>query len=206
MSSFLLAATSSWFQPLVWTDYRLALLFMVLFPLVLLIWAFVKKAEAMVHLLVIYWRVASLLAINIYLMIAALPISFGIAFLGRVLIPLSLWFWVDLNDEIEDRPESPLKVVFSSWRWAVSIYSGVGAIGQLAFMNCAFKSQGDLIDEPLCRVWLDAPWMFKEIFHSHTSPQFLGFLGLVGLVVYVFYLSYFVMIKFARQGRSATGR
>jgi hypothetical protein len=119
---------------------------------------------------------------------------------------MSLWFWVDLNEEIDDRPESPLKVVFSSWRWAVSVYSGLGAIAQLAFINCAFKSQGQLIDEPVCRVWLDAPWLFKEVFHHHTSPQFLGFLGLVALVIYVFYLSYFVLIKLAKQGRSATGQ
>lgn len=206
MSSFLLAATSPWFQPLVWTDYRLAVLFTVLLPLILLIWAFVKKADAMVRLLIIYWRVASLLAITVYLMIAALPISFGLSLLARVLIPLSLWFWVDLNEEIDDRPQSSLKLSFSSWRWAVSVYSILGAIAQIPFITCAFKSQSQLMDESSCRVWLDAPWLFKEIFHHNTNAQFLGFLGLVGLVIYVIYLSYFVLIKLGKQGRSATGQ
>jgi len=206
MSSFLLAATSPWFQPLVWTDYRLALLFTVLLPLILLIWAFVEKADAMVRLLIIYWRVASLLAITVYLMIAALPISFGVSLLGRVLIPLSLWFWVDLNEEIDDRTQSPLKLSFSSWRWAVTVYSILGAIAQLPFITCAFKSQSQLMDQSFCRVWLDAPWLYKEIFHHNTNGQFLGFLGLVGLVVYVLYLSYFVLIKLGKQGRSATGQ
>ena len=34
---------------LVWTDYRLAVLFMVSFPLVLLVWAAVKKNEPISH-------------------------------------------------------------------------------------------------------------------------------------------------------------
>lgn len=206
MSSFLLAVNSPWFQPLVWTDYRLAVLFTILIPLILLIWAFVEKAEAMVRLLIIYWRVASLLAITVYLMIAALPISFGVSLLARALIPVSLWFWVDLNEEIDDRPQSPLKLSFTSWRWAVTIYSALGAIAQIPFINCSFKSQSQLMDEPFCRVWLDAPWMYKDIFHHNGNVQFLGFLGLVGLVVYVIYLSYFVLIKLGKQGRSATGQ
>ena len=48
-----------WYRPLVWMDYRLAVLFTVLIPLILLLWAFIQKAQAMQRLLVIYWRVSS---------------------------------------------------------------------------------------------------------------------------------------------------
>ena len=205
MLSFLAVLTSAWFQPLVWMDYRLAVLFTVILPLILLVWAFVEKADAMVRLLIIYWRVASLLAITLYLMIAALPVSFMSSPLARFLVPMSLWFWIDLNEEIADRPPSPLKLIFMAWRWAVTVYSGLGVLAQLPFITCAFKSQSQVIDDPFCRVWLDPPWLYKEIFHSHTNLQFLGFLGLVGLVIYVLSLSYFVLIKFAKNGRSATG-
>jgi len=63
------------------------------------------KAEAIQRLLTIYWRVSSLLAITIYLLIAALPVGFISGLMARILIPISLWFWVDLNEEIEDQPE-----------------------------------------------------------------------------------------------------
>jgi len=46
-----------------------------------------------------------LLAITIYLLIAALPVGFISGLMARILIPISLWFWVDLNEEIEDQPE-----------------------------------------------------------------------------------------------------
>ena len=106
-------------------DYRLAVLFTVILPLILLIWAFAKRSEAIERLLIIYWRVSSLLAITVYLMIGNLPIAFMSGFLARILIPLGLWFWVDLNEEIDEIPQRPLKLSFTAWRWAVSIYSAV---------------------------------------------------------------------------------
>lgn len=192
-------------ESLVWMDYRLALLFAVVTPLILLIWAFIQKVEAIQRLLVIYWRVSSLLAITVYLMIAALPISFLTSILARILIPVCLWFWVDLNEELEDMQPSALKLSFTSWRWALSIYSGLGALLFIPFLRCAFLETKGLIADQTCRIWLDPPWMFKEIFHPNWTPEFLGFLGLSGLVVYMICLGYFVVVKLGRQGRSATG-
>jgi Protein of unknown function (DUF3177) len=191
-----------WFRPLVWMDYRLLVLFAVIIPLILTIWAFVQKAESMQRLLFIYWRVASLLAITVYLMIAEFGISFLTGLMARILIPVSLWFWVDLNDEIEYQQSGPLKLIFTSWRWAVSVYCALGAIAYLPFLGCAFSNQA--IASPNCRVWLEAPLLFKEYFHPNSKPGFLGFLGIIGLIIYVLYLSYFVLIKLGKQGRSAT--
>ncbi|MEG3940119.1 MULTISPECIES: DUF3177 family protein [unclassified Microcoleus] len=205
MLSLLLAATGPWFQPLVWMDYRLSVLLTISIPLVVLIWAVFDKADAIARLLVIYWRVASLLAITLYLMMAALPVSFVSSVIARALIPACLWFWQDLNDEIADRPQSPLKLAFTAWRWAITVFSGLGALAQIAFLNCAFKSQIQVIDEPFCRIWLDPPWLYKQMFHPNLTPQFLGLLGMTGLAIYVIYLSYFVLIKIGKQGRSATG-
>lgn len=206
MLSLLLAATGPWFQPLVWMDYRLSVLLTVSIPLVVLIWAVVNKADAIVRLSIIYWRVASLLAITLYLMMAAVPVSFVSSVIARALIPASLWFWADLNEEIADRPQSPLKLAFTAWRWAITVYSGLGAIVQIPFLTCAFKSQNQVIDEPFCRIWLDPPWLYKQMFHPNTNPTFLGFLAMAGLGIYVVYLSYFVLIRLGKQGRSATGQ
>lgn len=191
-----------WLQPLVWTDYRLAVLFAVILPLVLLIWSFVQKAEAMQRLLTIYWRVASLLAITIYLMIGGIPVSFVSSIMARILIPISLWFWVDLNEEINDQPRSPLKLTFTSWRWAMSVYSILGALFTIPFLRCALSREA--IATPSCRVWLEPPLLYKEYFHANSAAQFLGFLGVVCLIIYVICLGYFVFVKLGRHGRSAT--
>jgi hypothetical protein len=191
-----------WFRPFVWIDYRLAVLFLVVIPLILLIWAFVQKAEAIQRLLAIYWRVSSLVAITVYLMIAQYPVSFIAGLIAQILIPISLWFWVDLNDEIEYQTSGSLKFIFTSWRWATTVYCILGTLAFIPFLSCAFS--GNVLKTSYCRVWFEAPLLFKEYFHANSKAEFLGFLGITSLVIYVLYLSYFVLIKLGKQGRSAT--
>ncbi|MBD6617131.1 DUF3177 family protein [Komarekiella sp. 'clone 1'] len=191
-----------WLRPFIWIDYRVAVLFAVIIPLILLIWAFVQKVEGIQRLLGIYWRVSSLLAITVYLMIAQYPVSFISGLMALILIPISLWFWVDINDEIEYQTSGALKLVFTSWRWAMSVYCILNALAFIPFLGCAFSQ--NVANAPYCRLWFEAPLLFKEYFHPNTKPGFLGFLAIISLVVYVIYLSYFVLIKLGKQGRSAT--
>lgn len=188
-------------QSLVWTDYRLAVLFTVLLPLILLVWALIARAEVIQQLLVIYWKVSSLLAITVYLMIAGLPFSFLTAVVARVLMPVSLWFWADLNEEIREQPFSLRKLAFTAWRWGITFYCGLGVIFQLPFLRCAF-SQSAFASES-CQVWLEAPTLFRQSFHAGFTPGFLGFWAILALVIYVLTLSYFIFVKLGRQGRSA---
>ena len=191
-----------WFRPFVWIDYRLAVLFLVIIPLILLIWAFVQKTEGIQRLLAIYWRVSSLVAITIYLMIAQYPVSFLSGLMAQILIPISLWFWVDINDEIEYQTSGSLKFIFTSWRWATTVYCFLGTLAFIPFLGCAFS--GSVMKTAYCRVWFEIPLLFKEYFHANSKAEFLGFLGITSLVIYVVYLSYFVLIKLGKQGRSAT--
>ena len=190
-----------WFQPLVWVDYRLALLFTLIFPFFLLIWAIFSQVEAIQRLMILYWRVASLLMISLYLMIPGWPIAFVTSFLARILIPISLWFWVDINDEIKDLPGSGLKMGLMSWRWAITLYCTLGAIATLPFLSCTFSAGA--MDSSFCQVWLKAPWQYQATIHPNLSAGFIGFLGMVGLVVYVLYLAYFLVFRLGKQGRSA---
>lgn len=194
--------------PIIWADYRLALIFLVFLPLLLLLWAFVSRVEAIQRLLIIYWKVSSLLVVTILLMIAALPISFLAGWLARILVPICLWFWIDLNEDIADmQPWRPLKVTFNAWRWAVTIYSGAGAVFGIFFLRCALSTKSSLLlEESLCRLWLEPAWGFREYFLMGYTPAFLGFFGILGLLVYVVILGYFVMVNLGRQGRSATGQ
>lgn len=195
-----------WLTNLVWTDYRLAVLFLVLLPLVLLVWALIKKVQPIQHLLMIYWRVASLLAITTYLFIGAYSVGFISGWLARILIPLALWFWLDLNEEITELPKTALKTVFTAWRWAASLYCGLGAIAQVFTLRCAFLSSQAMVGDPFCRVWLDPPWLFRSTFSPTSKPYTLGLLAAIALGIYVLCLGYFVFIRLGKQGRSATGQ
>ena len=188
-----------WYQPFIWMDFRLAVIFTVLIPLILLFWAFAQKTEVIQNLLIIYWRVASLLAIAVYLQIASLPISFVVGFVAQVSIPISLWFWADLNDEIMDLTPRPLKLAFTSWRWATTIYTSLGALFTLPFLGCAFGS-GKSAE---CQAWFEPSWLYYQFFHANSNPAFLGLLGTLGLIIYTLYLVYFLVIRLGKQGRSA---
>ncbi|MGB3296738.1 MAG: DUF3177 family protein [Phormidesmis sp.] len=188
-------------RSLVWADYRLALLFTVFIPLTLLIWSWVAKSDPISLLLTIYWRVASLLAITVYLMIGGWSVSFVTAFFSKLLIPISLWFWADLNEEVREQPRRSLNLGFNAWRWAISIYCAVGAIIQLSFIRCAFSTAA--FGSASCQAWLEPSLIYKDYIHSGLTNGFLGFWGLLGLAIYVVCFGYFLIVKLGRQGRSA---
>lgn len=188
-------------RSLVWLDYRLAVLFTVFLPLALLIWAFVQKNEPIQRLLVIYWKVASLLMITVYLMIGGFSLSFVAALMARILIPISLWFWVDLNEEIREQPGSLLKLVSTAWRWAVTLYNILGAAILIPFLPCAFS--GSRFASADCQTWLEPPLLYREYFHGGYTQGFLGFFGILGLVIYMACLAWFVFVRLGKQGRQA---
>ena len=190
-----------WFRPLVWLDYRLALIFTIILPIVLLIWSVLKRSEAIQQLLIIYCRVASLLIITLYLMIPSWPIAYFTGVAALILIPISLWFWVDLNDEIKDSRQTALKTVTTSWRWAVTIYCSLGVMVFIPFLSCGFAAGA--VETPFCEVWLHAPWHYKNLIHPNINTGFLGFLGIIGLAGYILYFAYFLFFRLAKQGRSA---
>ena len=202
-----------WFQPFIWTDYRLAILFTVIIPLILSIWALLKQVDAIGRLFIIYWRVASLLLITVYLLAPAWvgensafeafcgQVGFIAALAARILIPISLWFCVELNDEIKDLPGSFLKLMVTSWRWAVTVYGSIGAMVKVPFLSCAMSP--DSLETPFCQAWILAPVGYWALVHGDATPSFMGFMGLLGLSIYVLYCAYFLLIRLGKQGRSA---
>ncbi|WP_448381087.1 DUF3177 family protein [Gloeomargarita sp.] len=194
--------SATWLTTLVWMYYRLAVLVYVVVPLGLLVWAWSQRARAIVTLLRIYWQVASLLMITVYLLIAALPVGFWTSLVAQVLLPVSLWFWLDVNEEIEERP-GWLARVTNLWRWVVTWAAGLGAVAMVPFLGCGLKSMNALLADAQCRVWLEAPWGYRELLHPGTPPADLGFWGMVGLIVYGFCLAYFLLVRLAKQGRTA---
>lgn len=191
-------------QSLVWTNYRLAVFFTVLFPLGLMIWSFVKNAHAMSKLLIIYWRVASLLLITVYLMMAENSLGYITGWIALGLIPVSLWFWVDLNEEIIDQ-KGLLKTLFTAWRWGVSIYCAIAFIFQITALNCVFSASALASEE--CQAWLKPSIGFGKVFHSDLAEASgrLGLVAVAGLIIYGLYFINFLTLRLSKKGRSATG-
>ena len=187
-------------RQLVWLDYRLALLFTVLIPFGLLVWAFRSDSEAIRKSLLLYWRVASLLLITIYLAIGSLGISYISGIVALVLIVLALWFWQDLNEDIEASRKS-LKPIYLGWRWATTVYCVLSVGFRLLFANCAFINAEQLGD--ICKTWFEPPLSFSTTFHNGVPVENLAFVGAVGGIVYILYLFFFLAFSLPKTGRIA---
>ncbi|MEA5477396.1 DUF3177 family protein [Pseudanabaena galeata UHCC 0370] len=187
-------------RQLVWLDYRLALLFLVFIPFGLLVWALRSDSEAIKRSLLLYWRVASLVLITIYLAIGSLGISYISGILAAILIVLALWFWQDLNEDIEASRKS-LTPIYLGWRWATTVYCSLSAVFRLMFANCAFMNFEQLSD--ICKIWFEPPLSFSTTFHNGVPVENLAFAGAVGGIVYILYLFVFLAFSLPKTGRIA---
>jgi hypothetical protein len=197
------------YRSLVWLDYRLAVLFSVGLPLVLLVWAAVRREGALVRLLGIYWKVASLLLITTLLLTDQRPLGFVLSPLAQLLVVVSLWFWVDLNEELADLPPwRPLPLTLRIWRWAVSVWAVVGALFSATALGCTNQAA---MAQLRCAVWLRPPQdlhagverVFDFVFGGEWTPAVAAFIGYVGLVAYVVGLLQWLLVRLPRQGRVA---
>lgn len=203
------AVPDSLYRSLVWLDYRLAVLFSVGMPFVLLVWAALRREGALVRLLGIYWKVASLLLITTLLLTDQRPLGFLLSPLAQLLVVVSLWFWVDLNEELADLPPwRPLPLTLRIWRWGVSVWAMVGAVFSATALGCANQPA---MAQARCAVWLRPPLglhagverVFDFVFGGEWTPAVAAFIGYVGLVAYVVGLLQWLLVRLPRQGRVA---
>ena len=194
-------------RTLVWLTYRLGATIALGLPLVLLIWAGVRRDPALVRLLSIYWKVASLLAISVLLLTDQRPIGYVTALLAPLLMAGSVWFWVDLNEELADSPPGrALPMTVRIWRWSLTLFS-VFAVGMSgSALGCARALQS-----AECKIWLEAPRglhrvaerLFDFVFGGQWTEAVAAFVGYVALVAYAVGLLQWLLVRFPRQGRVA---
>ena len=196
------------YRSLVWLDVRLGVLFAVGLPLVLLVWSILRKEDALVRLLGIYWKVSSLLLIALLLLTDGQPLGFPLLVLAPLLIVAGLWFWVDLNEELDDLPPwRALPLTLRIWRWSLTFFS----LGSAALAVTALPCMGAAAQDPFCRVWLEAPAslhgvvakVFGFIFGGQWTPGVAAFVGYVALVAYVVGLLQWLLVRLPRLGRVA---
>lgn len=196
------------YRSLVWLDVRLGLLFAVGLPLVLLVWAAVRREAALKRLLGLYWKVASLQLIALLLLTDHRPLGLVLLVIAPLLILAVLWLWVDLNEEIADMPTwRGLPLTVRIWRWSLSIL----CVGAAALAASALPCLAGTLQRPLCAVWLEAPGglhgvlaqLFGFLFGGRWTPGLAGFVGFAGLAAYGVGLLQWLVLRLPRQGRVA---
>ena len=120
------------YRALVWLTYRLAAVFALGLPLVLLIWSSMRREASVVRLLSLYWKVASLMGISLLLLTDERPMGYITVLVAPVLMAVSIWFWVDLNEELADQPLwRPLPLTVRLWHVEVQRHGGTVAASEL---------------------------------------------------------------------------
>ena len=197
------------YRSLVWLDVRVAMLFSIGLPLVLLIWAGLRREGALVRLLCIYWKVASLLLLVTLLLTDRRPLGFLLAVLAQLLVVASVWFWVDLNEELADMPPwRALPLTLRVWRWSLTVWGLLGAALSTTALGC-MASAG--LDRPSCSIWIQPPLglhqqlvgVFAFVFGGSWTPGVAAFIGYVGLVAYGVGLLQWLLVRLPKQGRVA---
>lgn len=204
------AVTDSLHRTLVWLDVRLGLLFAVGVPLVLLVWAMVRRQQAITRLLGLYWTVASLQLIAMLLLVGRQAVGYAVVFVAQLLIAAVLWFWVDLNEELQDLPPwRALPLTVRIWRWCLTIQSLAGAA--LASTALACMGGQAALGSARCLVWQQPPQLFNAwidhaldfIIGGDWNPTLAAVAGYLGLLGYAVGLLQWLLVRLPKQGRLA---
>lgn len=218
--------TPDWLRTIVWTDFRLAVAFFVISPLVLLCWSAIEcrpnrttrmkspdpvplAADAILRILVGYWQASSLLLITVLFNIGASPIGVITGTVAQAMIFVSLNWWKSLNEEAaspstnNESPIYPLSNAFTTWRTLTSIIAGIGVAIQLPFLPCATlpPSAPFLTNNPYCAAWLEPPSLAASLFNLPSSSPVVENLAMTALGVYAVYLLYYVAVPLRDVGR-----
>tara|TARA_B100001939_G_scaffold200516_1_gene172368 strand:- start:149 stop:781 length:633 start_codon:yes stop_codon:yes gene_type:complete len=194
------------YRVLVWLTYRLAATMALGLPLVLLIWSTWRGDSVVQRLLGLYWKVASLMMISLLLLTDERPLGYVTAVVAPVLMVVSVWFWVDLNEELADQPPwRPLPLTVRLWRWALSGFGVISLAMTATGLRCMESPSLD------CAAWLEAPQglhrvvetVFDFVFGGQWSEAVAAFVGYVALVAYLAGFLQWLLVRLPRHGRVA---
>eukprot|EP00854_Cymbomonas_tetramitiformis_P017130 gene17130-biopygen17678 len=166
----------------------------VLFNVVLPQWLFVAALRGrngpVVRANLAYWQACSLLLFTVYLAICESPMCYATALGSNVAVPLSLWWWTDISERIEEGAAEggSLEKAWLSWRWGATVVA-TGTAGAQVLTNRACGSLPDaaaLLNDPQCAAWLEPPHYYNVLLHPTLSqdavlPLVTGSLALYGV-------------------------
>ena len=199
--------TEPQFQILAWLSYRIAATFAFGLPLVILIWAKVSNVSSIDRLLSIYWKVSSLYAISLLFLSSENQLGQLISLISPILMVVSIWFWIDLNEEIEGiYVYKPISLTTRIWRWTLSFW-GILNTGLHIFSWRCLNS----FNENYCDIWREIPYnsfittkiIIKFILDGNWTTGFATFFAYLFLILYLIGLLQWLIMQFPKNGRFA---
>ena len=199
--------TEPQFQILVWLSYRVAATFAFGLPLFLFIWSKISNSSSIDRLLSIYWKVSSLYAINILFLSSESQLGQLISLISPILMVSSIWFWVDLNEEIEEMYiYNPISLTTRIWRWTLSFWGILNTSLHLFSWRCLSSMNGNYCDS-----WREIPYnsfittkvIIKFILGGNWTTALATFFAYLALILYLIGLLQWLIIQFPKNGRFA---
>jgi len=191
----------------VWLSFHLSIIFIIGAPITLSFWAIKKRNKAVNKLLSIYWKVSILFFISLLLLIGKYNYALVITNISTFLMTISVWFWNDINDELEEYDFSYyLTTTTKVWRWSLTFISLNFLIQSLQNLTCL-----SLINSAECQIWLHPSSNFYTIiknlfnffFGANFTQPIAKFLGLFSLLIYTLGLIQWSIIKLPKNGRNS---
>ena len=220
------AASEIWIRSLVWIDFRVAVSFFVVAPLLLLVWSMALRvppksfandsqfgkannadprsqtAETILRLMTSYWQASSLLLLTVMLNIQESNLGVFTGLLAQAMIVVSLYWWEDLNKEVSIS-KKPIARAFCLWRNVAGVAASAGVLVQAPFQGCL--SSPSLAGDALCAPWLEPPKFAAGLVGLQASP-FLGNLAYAGCALYSLVLAYYGLVLLPSVGREGRAK
>ena len=183
------------------------MIFFIGIPISLSLWSIKKRNKAVNKLLSIYWKISLLFFISLLLLIGKYNYALIITNISTFLMTISVWFWVDINDELKEYDFSyPLTTIAKVWRWTLTFLSINFFIQSLQNFSCFTN-----INSAACEIWLQPSSnfyliirnLFKFFFGANFTQPIAKFLGLFSLLIYTLGLVQWSLIKFPKNGRNS---
>ena len=199
--------TETQFQILVWLSYRIAATFAFGLPLFLWIWAKRSNSSSIDRLLSIYWKVSSLYAINLLFLSVGSQLGQLVSFIAPILMVSSIWFWFDLNEELDEMPiYKAIALTTRIWRWILSLWCLLNTGLHLFSWRCL-----NSIHVNYCDTWREIPYnsfmttktLIKFVLGGDWSTGFATFFAYLALILYLIGLLQWLIIQLPKNGRFA---
>jgi len=191
----------------IWLSFQLSIIFLIGIPVTLSFWSIKKRNKAVIKLLSIYWKVSLLFFISLLLLIGKYNYALLITNIATLLMSVSVWFWNDINDELNEYDFSHyLTTMTKVWRWTVTFISLNFLIQSLQNFNCF-----SIVNSYACAIWLQPSSnlyisiknLFNFFFGAKFTQPIAKFLGLFSLLIYILGLIQWSIIKLPKNGRNS---
>tara|TARA_B100000214_G_C23674312_1_gene493430 strand:+ start:73 stop:456 length:384 start_codon:yes stop_codon:yes gene_type:complete len=124
-----------------------------------------------------------------------------------MLMVISVWFWVDLNEEIEEMSiYKPIVLATKIWRWTLSFWGILNTGLHISSWRCLTS-----INEKYCDVWREIPHnsfittkvIIKFILDGNWTTGFATFFAYLAFILYLIGLLQWLIMQFPKNGRFA---